>query len=252
MTLIVRRLATFAIFGLVWALAVHFGNVSPNILPQITDVALATVELLGRDTFYVAVATTVRDAAIGLAIASVLGVSAGVAIGAMPALERSTRLLIDFGRSFPQIALLPIFLLTLGASSQMKVTLIAIGCFFPILLQSIYGARKMNSTLQDTVRAFRLPWRLRFFRVLLPSASPFILTGFRIAVVVSILVSVAVEITSPVTGIGRELAEARDFYETDIAIAYAIYAGILGVLVNAAVDQLERRILRWHLSDKEA
>ncbi|WP_421953258.1 ABC transporter permease [Pelagibacterium sp.] len=252
MTLAVRRFATFAVVGIVWALGVQFGNISPAVLPQITDVAFAVIELLGRETFYPALFATVRDAAIGLAIASILGIVAGVVIGATPPVERSTRLIIDFGRSFPQIALLPIFLLILGANSQMKITLIAIGCFFPILLQSIYGARRMDSTLSDTVRAFRIPWRLRFFRVMLPSASPFILTGFRIAVVVSILVAVAVEITSPVQGIGRELALARNYYETDIAIAYAIYAGILGVLVNAAVDQLERRILRWHLSDKEA
>lgn len=247
-----RQIGVFALFLLTWAAAARFGGISASTLPPVTDVAAALVGLWWDPAFFPAVFLTVRDALTALAIATVLGIAAGVVIGTTPWLERSTRLLVDFGRSFPQVALLPIFLMLLGATSTMKIVLVAIACFFPVLLQTIYGARRLDETMADTVRAFRLPLALRVWRVTIPAASPFIFTGFRIALIVSILVSIGIEILSQVEGMGRELADARSFYRTDIAFAYAIYAGLLGVTVNAVADRIEALLLGWHLrSGKE-
>lgn len=134
----------------------------------------------------------------------------------------------------------------------MKIVLIAFACFFPILLQTIYGTRQLDSTLRDTVRAYRIPVHLKYLKVILPAASPMIMTGLRISVVVSILVAIAIEITSPVKGMGDELSKARDFYETNVAIAYALYAGLLGVIVNAVADRSEKHFLSWHFRSQEA
>lgn len=247
-----QQLGVFALFLLIWAAATRFGGISAATLPPVADVAAALVGLWWDPAFFPAVLQTVRDAFAALVIATLLGIIAGVVIGTTPWLERSTRLLVDFGRSFPQVALLPIFLMFFGATSTMKIVLVAIACFFPVLLQTIYGARRLDETMADTVRAFRLPLLLRVWRVTIPAASPFIFTGFRIALIVSILVSIGVEILSQVEGMGRELAMARSFYRTDIAFAYAIYAGLLGVLVNAAADRIEALLMDWHLrSEKE-
>jgi len=242
-----QQVGVFALFLLIWAAATMFGGISPSTLPPVTDVAKALVSLWWDPAFLPSVLLTMRDAFAGLMIATVLGIGAGVVIGTTPWLERSTRLLVDFGRSFPQIALLPIFMMFFGATSTMKIILVSIACFFPVLLQTIYGARRLDETMADTVRAYRLPLYLRVWKVTIPSASPFIFTGFRIALIVSILVSIGVEILSQVKGMGRELALSRSFYRTDIAFAYAIYAGLLGVLVNAAADRLEAMLLGWHL-----
>lgn len=247
----VHQVGVFALFLLAWSAAARFGGVSPSTLPPVTDVASALVSLWGDPAFVPSVLRTVRDALSGLMIATFLGIAAGVVIGTSPWLERSTRLIVDFGRSFPQIALLPIFLIAFGATSTMKIVLVSIACFFPVLLQTIYGARRLDETMADTVRAYRLPMHLRVLKVTIPAASPFIFTGFRIALIVSILVSIGVEILSQVQGMGRQLADARSFYRTDIAFAYAIYAGALGVLVNAAADRVERALLGWHLRSQE-
>lgn len=247
-----EQVGVFALFLLIWAVAARFGGISPSTLPPVSEVAKALVDLWWDPAFLPSVLLTVRDAFSGLMIATVLGIGAGVAIGTTPWLERSTRLIVDFGRSFPQIALLPIFLMMFGATSTMKIVLVSIACFFPVLLQTIYGARQLHETLADTVRAYRLPMYLRVWKVTVPAASPFIFTGFRIALIVSILVSIGVEILSQVEGMGRELALSRAFYRTDIAFAYAIYAGVLGVVVNAAADRIEAQLLGWHLrSEKE-
>ncbi|MDC0739382.1 ABC transporter permease subunit [Cognatishimia sp. SS12] len=203
--------------------------------------------LWGRPEFLPAVWLTISSALAGLCIASVLGIVLGLIIGMVPALERTTRFLVDFGRSFPVIALFPGMLLLLGATTKMVITLVSIACFFPILIQAIYGARRLESTIRDTVRCYRLPPFLRFRRVVLPAAGPFIFTGVRIAIVKSILISFGIGVVSPVGGMGHELSVARGYFETDIAFAYAVYAGILGISVNAFSDIFEKRVLNWHL-----
>lgn len=232
-----------------WALANATGSAS-SILPPLGDVARQFVALLSQPDFRVAFLATIYDAARGLVIAALLAIPLGVLIGMFPAAERATRAIVDFGRSFPVIALLPILILLLGATAEMKVVAIVIACFFPILLQSIYGARRLEPTIVDTVRGYRIPGHLRFFKVLLPAAGPFIATGLRIATTVSILVAVGVEIVSLTPGIGREISLSRSFNDTPSTFAYIIYAGLLGVALTVLWDLAEARLLRWHIRSK--
>jgi ABC-type nitrate/sulfonate/bicarbonate transport system permease component len=245
---VLQILAAASVVAL-WALANATGF-AESILPPVTSVAREFVGVLSRPEFLSAFGATVFDAARGLLIAAILAIPLGILIGMLPSLEVATRVLIDFGRSFPVIALLPILVLLLGATAAMKVVAIAIACFFPILLQTIYGARRLDPTIADTVRSYRIPAHLRFFRVLLPAAGPFIATGLRIATTVSILVAVGVEIVSLTPGLGREISLSRSYNETATTYAYIVYAGLLGVAITMLWDLAEARLLRWHIRAK--
>jgi len=234
---------------LLWWLANVTGTAT-SVLPPVADVFRQFFMVWTRPEFVSGFGATVFDAARGLLIAAVLAIPLGVLMGMFPRVEIATRVLVDFGRSFPVIALLPILVLLLGATAIMKVVAIAIACFFPILLQTIYGARRLDPTIVDTVRSFRIPGHLRFFKVLLPAAGPFIATGLRIATTVSILVAVGVEIVSMTPGIGREIALSRSYNETDTTYAYIVYAGLLGIAITTLWDLAEARLLRWHIRSK--
>jgi len=234
---------------LLWWLANVTGTAS-SVLPPVADVLRQFFTVWGRPEFVSGFGATVFDAARGLLVAALLAIPLGVLLGMFPRAEIATRVLVDFGRSFPVIALLPILVLLLGATAIMKVVAIAIACFFPILLQTIYGARRLDPTIVDTVRSFRIPGHLRFFKVLLPAAGPFIATGLRIATTVSILVAVGVEIVSMTPGIGREIALSRSYNETDATYAYILYAGLLGIAITTLWDVAEARLLRWHIRSK--
>lgn len=247
--LILRQaVAAFSLIFL-WALA-NAAGVGATILPPVTDVVRQFFVVLTQAEFVSAFAATVADAGRGLAISAILAIPLGILIGMFPRLEESSRALVDFGRSFPVPALLPILVLVLGATATMKVVAITAACFFPILLQTIYGARRLDPTIVDTVRSFRIPAHLRFFRVLLPASGPFIATGLRIATTISILVAVGVEIVSLTPGIGREIALSRSYNDTATTYAYIAYSGLLGVAVTGLWDAAEARLLRWHIGSK--
>lgn len=246
MPLILKQILLAAAIAALWWLANVTGTAT-SVLPPVIEVAQQFFVVLTRPEFQSAFLATVFDAARGLGIAAVLAIPIGVLLGMFPAAESGTRIVVDFGRSFPVPALLPILVLLFGATATMKVVTITLACFFPILLQSIYGARRLDPTIVDTIRGFRIPAHLRFFGVLLPAAGPFIATGLRIATAVSILVAVGVEIVSLAPGLGREIALSRSYGETATTFAYIAYAGLLGIALTMLWDAAEARLLRWHL-----
>lgn len=242
----ISQIAVIAGLFVVWALSGAAGLLNPAIMPRIENVAAALIEVLSRPEFFPALWATLFDAVAGVTLATVVAVPLGVLIGMFPGVERATRKLLDFGRSFPVVALMPIFVLIIGANSTMKITITSIACFFPILLQTVYGARRLEPTIVDTIQSYRVPFALRFFHVILPASAPFIATGIRIAISISILVTVGTEVIIQITGLGSQVNFARTYNEVDIAFAYTLYAGLLGVLLTAVWDLFEGRILSWH------
>ncbi len=243
---LIQQIGVAVALILVWALGDAAGIYNPDVLPPVTDVARSFVAVWWRPEFLPALFGTLRDAVIGIFVAAVIAVPLGILIGMLQTVERATRTVLDFGRSFPVVALMPILVLIIGANELMKTVTIAIACFFPILLQTIYGARRLEPVIHDTVRSFRIPFHLRFRRVLLPAAAPYIATGIRIAAAVSILVAVGTEIIIQVTGLGAQINISRINNEVAISFAYVIYAGLLGVLLTGVWELAEGWLLAWN------
>jgi NitT/TauT family transport system permease protein len=228
-----------------WALVSSVHLISASALPSPFATAGRFVSLLGQGEFWDAVGATLRGAVVGLLAAALVGIPLGLVTGTYAAAEESSRLAVDFLRSFPVIALLPVFLLVLGSTPSMKATVVFIACVFPVFLQAQYGARGVPPTIAETVQAYRIPRLLRFRRVILPSATPSIMTGLRLAATTSVLVAIGVEILTTLPGIGHEVTQQQQSGNSDIAFAYIFTAGILGYGINRASMFVEKSLLRW-------
>lgn len=237
--------AVAALLGL-WTLAVRAEVLDGQLLPPPVDVVQALGEAAGSGDLWAALLSTLRSAVAGLALATVVGVPLGVGIGMSGRLERTTRILLDLGRSFPVIALLPVMILIMGANDQMKVAVVFTGCVFPIIVQALYGARRIEPVIADTVRAYRTPRHLQFLKVVLPSAAPYVATGIRVATAGAVLISVAVEVLSQTAGLGRQITLAQQGGSSAVSLAYVFCAGMLGLLINSALAAAETRLLAWH------
>lgn len=245
-SLLVWQLATALIIVGLWTLVYESGALSHELVPPLWDVAREFVTLATTGAFWTALGTTVSNALIGLALGAVVGVPLGLLLGINRAAYRSAEFLIDLGRSFPVIALLPVMVLVLGATSQMEIVVVFSGVLWPILLQTIYGARRIDAVIADTVRSYRIPTRLRFVKVVLPNAAPMAATGVRIAASASILIAVGVEVLSLTPGMGGNLARAQTDGAPALAIAYVIYAGLVGLALNKILWVAEGRVLSWN------
>lgn len=237
---------------LVWWMASHFRWLPPEILPAPLEVFIAFFELAVTSTFWLAFFQTVRAALLGLGLSIAIGVPVGLVLGMLPPVERTTRFLMDLGRAFPVIALLPVMILILGVTVEMEVTVIVLGVVWPIIVQTTYGSRRLDPVIRDTVKTYRITVPLRFLKVVLPAASPFIMTGVRVATSVSILIAMGVEILGRTPGMGFQLGMAQVDGAPDVALAYVLYAGLLGMTLNALIQLAEDKLIVWNARGDKA
>ncbi|MDN3310207.1 ABC transporter permease [Microbacterium oryzae] len=243
-----RRILSLVVIAaaiIAWEVVARTGLLSAALLPPASEVLVALWRLLPQSGFWGSVGLTVGGAMIGLAISAVIAIPIGLMAGLIPFVERSTRMLVDLGRSFPSIALLPVIVLVHGTSITSKVIAVVLACSFPLIVQSLYGARGIDPAIVETSRAYRVRAPLYFLRVALPTATPSIMTGLRLAATMAVLVSVGSEVVGSIPGIGFGLATAQVDGATSTAFAYFIVAGTLGYVVTRSAETLEGHFLRW-------
>jgi len=242
--LILIRLGLVVVVLGVWEL-LWLVHAFPKQVPDPIAVIVAIVRLLIAAVFWNALGQTLFGALIGWLVAAAIGIVLGVAIGTSGFLTRSVEVVLEFGRSFPVIALMPMVVLVIGVNPRMEVFMVALSCCWPILIQAIAGSRRQDQALVDMSRVFRISRARRFRRVTIPGALPFITTGLRVALSIALLVDVGVGVLSQTPGIGRNISLSQDAGRWDVAFAYILLIGLVGWGVNWLVRLIERRALRW-------
>mgnify|MGYP001030768541 FL=1 len=187
--------------------------------------------------------------AAGLAIAIVAGTLIGLLIGEFEGLRRAATPTLNFLRSIPPAAIVPLVIVAMGIGSAPKIFIIALACFWPVLLNTIDGVRGIPPQLRDTVKAFRIPLALRFRRVLVMAALPQIMAGIRIAIAVALVLMVISEFFGASVGVGFYINEAKQRFAMPETWAGTVLIGILGYVLSALFLRLERWLLAWYFQD---
>ncbi|MBZ5739551.1 ABC transporter permease [Nocardioides mangrovi] len=244
-----RRLALQTAFVLAilaaWSVARMADVMTVDALPAPWSVAERLVEDVQTADYWTTLLDTLRSAVGGLVAAALVGIPLGLVTGTYAWAERSTRVLVEFGRSFPVIAILPVMLLVMGTSFMMKGVVVFLACVFPLIIQAQYGAQSVSESVDETVRSYRIGRLLRFRKVVLPAASPSVWTGLRIAATMAVLVSIGVEILTTVPGVGHVIVTSQQDQNSANAYAYILTAGLLGFIVTRLVQLAEARALAW-------
>lgn len=224
------------------------GIVSQSYLPPASTILSRAVRLAGDTDFLTNVLATIKAWAIGLGLSIAIAVPLGVLLGSVPGVNTATRAIVEFLRPIPSVALIPLAGLLLGSGTEMKVSLIVYASVWPILFNTIYGLQDVDPIAKETLRTFGFGRLEVIWRVSLPSAAPFIATGVRLAASIGLILAISTEILSGFgDGLGAFIQQAQSAPDgaTDVLAATA-WAGMLGLLVNLALLQGERRLFRWH------
>jgi ABC-type nitrate/sulfonate/bicarbonate transport system permease component len=182
----------------------------------------------------------------GWAIAVLVGVPLGVMIGRSRFAADLVDPTLQFLRAVPGPALIPAFIILLGTESLMRITLIAFGAIWPVLLNSIEGIRTVDPVQLQTAEVFRLPPRAQLSRIMLPAASPKIFAGMRVALGLAVILMVVSELVASTNGIGYRIQNAQImFLLTDMWCGIVLLA-LIGSTLNWLFLRFERRALEWH------
>jgi ABC-type nitrate/sulfonate/bicarbonate transport system permease component len=245
-----RRLIALAVVAVLWQISAS--ALGPDTLPGVWPCLSAFGNALATGTFWAAAGNTALSTLLGLAIAVVVAVPLGAVIGSFDVVDRSTRVLVDVLRTIPPITLLPLVLLLYGPTLQMSLVLVVYGAFWPMLLHSIYAIRDIEPVQRDVAAAFGLPTGVRWKTLVLPSVLPLVLVGVRVSATIALLMSVAAELVGTAPGVGAEITAAQVAGQTDVAYVYVICAALLGIGINSLMRLVERKVIAWHPSIRNA
>jgi NitT/TauT family transport system permease protein len=229
------------------------GIVHRDFLPPASVVLSRAVGLAEDPEFLSNLWSTIKAWAIGLAIAVGAGVSLGLVLGSVPVLNTAARAIIEFLRPIPSVALIPLVSLILGSGLRTEATLIVYAAAWPVLFNTIYGLQDVDPVAKDTLRAFGFGRLSVLLWVSVPSAAPFIATGVRLAAGIALILAVGTEILSGFgQGLGIFIAQAQQSVDgTADVLAGTVWAGALGLVINAVLVLGEWRLFHWRRAEAD-
>jgi NitT/TauT family transport system permease protein len=183
---------------------------------------------------------------VGFAIGAGLALPLGLSMGASQRVYAWFNPLIQLLRPIPPIAYIPLSILWFGLGNPPAVFLIALGAFFPVLMNTIAGVRQVDGIYLRAARNLGAGGRTMFLRVILPAAVPYILSGVRIGIGTAFIVVIVSEMIAVNNGLGFRILEAREYFWSDKIIAGMITIGLWGLAIDVGMNRLNNYLLRWH------
>lgn len=233
-------------FAIAWQLCVESEIVDSQFLPSLASTAAAFADIAEGREFWLSLLVSLYRAIMGL----VLGSAVGIALGAFMATSRRANgfwgPLVGITYSLPKSALVPLFILWFGIGNVTNILVVVLSCLLPVVVSTYHGVKAVPELLVWSARAMGTPRREVLIRILLPASLPSILSGIRIALGFSFVLTLSAEMIAAKSGIGKLIY----LYGENGAYAH-MFAGIAAVVVLAysadrALLRAERHLLRWH------
>ncbi len=231
-----------------WELIPRLGLIDERFLPPASEVIAALVVDFGLTAFWIAVGETMKAWFLGLLIAVAAAVLVGFIIGSSDFLRKATNSTIEFLRPIPSVALIPLAVLLFGVKIESSLLLIVYASFWQVLIQVLYGVADVDTVANNTAKTYGLGRMARIRYVVFPTALPYLMTGVRLAAAVALVLAITAELVIGSPGLGREIALAQSGGAISGMYALVLATGLIGVLINMLMRQIEKRILGWHSS----
>jgi ABC-type nitrate/sulfonate/bicarbonate transport system permease component len=232
-----------ALVTLEWAVASR--HIRRALVPAPTDVFAELVHIIRAGDLWAPLAQTISLLAIAYIVASVLAVAVGLAMGRSRTLFNLLEPLVEILRPLPKPALLPPLILFLGIGSAMKITIVGLAVFFPVLINTVQGVRGIDPVMIGTARTFGYGRFQIVRKIVLPAALPFIFTGLRVSLGLGLILVVVAEMLAGTGGVGYLILDMQRMFQARAMYAWLVILACLGFVLNAGFVLLERRILFW-------
>ena len=229
----------------IWELICQSGVVSSLFLPAPSAIINALLEMIADGEIGVSLAASLYRILAGFFVGSLIGLAVGLVTGTSALMDKIGTPIVNAIYPIPKIALLPLFILWLGIGELSKVTIIALGVFFPVAMNTYSGVKNVDTLLLKVAASFNASWWMTMKSVVLPNALPMIFAGLRLAAGTSLLLLVAAEMIAAQVGIGALILHYGDLMITDKLMAGVIVLSLLGLVFNLILQFLERKAIPW-------
>ena len=242
------RAASILFFLVVWE--IYGRETDPILFTYPTAVVEAFFKLLASGELLRQMAVSLGALAAGFGLSLILGVGLGLAMGCSRLAEVIFEPHVNALYATPQVALTPLFMMWFGLGFAVKVAVVFLFAFFPILINTASGAKNVSASIVEVGRAYQASRRQIMFKIVFPAALPFIMAGVRIAVGRGLVGMIVAELFTAITGLGAMLSLYGNIFETAKMFVVIIVLAGLGIGLIHATQMLERKMARWKESER--
>lgn len=234
-----------ALFLAFWELSIPLFDVPEIFLPRPSLVIVTLYDLFATKSLAYDLMLTLYRIFAGFFLAAVIGIGLGLLMGMSRRIYAICDVFVAALYPVPKIALVPLLVIWLGSGNAFQIALSALGCIFPILVNTIIGVRQCDEGLILAARDLGASAVQIQRKVVLPAAVPAIFGGLRLALGISIILVVAAEMQTARYGLGAKLQLAGQILETGQVFAILLLLAILGILLTKGQQYLDGKINRW-------
>ncbi|MDP3617102.1 MAG: ABC transporter permease subunit [Rhodoferax sp.] len=204
----------------------------------------AALRALGRaaldGSLLQATAFTLSAAALGLAVAAVLGIAFGIALGLSQRAAHVSFFSIEVLRPIPSVALIPLAMLVFGFGLRMEFSIVAFACFWPLLILTQAAVQQVEPRLLEVSHVLGLSPAQRSLKIILPAIVPRLFVALRLGLSLALVVAVTVEVAANPNGMGYAMMIAQQSLQPALMLGWLVWIGLLGYAINVAALRLQR------------
>jgi NitT/TauT family transport system permease protein len=230
---------------LLWEVSARAGVVDVRFFPAPSGIAHQAVELTSSGELWGHLAASLQRLAWGTLLGGIPALLLGIAMGLYRPIRAAIDPLISATYPVPKSAILPLILLIFGLGEASKIVMVALGVFFPVLINTITGVLQIDKIYLDVGRNFRATRWQTFRTVALPGALPSIMAGIKLGIGMGLILIAIAEMVGAKNGIGFMIWDAWQILSVETMYVGLIVISILGFLLTLILNEIEGWILPW-------
>lgn len=242
-------IATWIAIFLLWYIITKLQIFSPTLVPSPNRVWNTFLSILksgyNRVSIWMHLGASFKRLFLALGLAILTAIPIGLLSGYFSKIEAIIDSVVEFYRPLPPLAYYTLLILWFGIDDKSKVVLLFLAGFAPIYLACVSAVRKINEDYILSAKSLGAKQKQIFFRIVLPACLPEIFTGVRTAFGVSYTTLVSAEMIAATSGIGWMVLDASNFLKSDVIFVGILIMGLTGILIDAVLRFLEKRIVFW-------
>jgi ABC-type nitrate/sulfonate/bicarbonate transport system permease component len=230
---------------LLWELCARFGFIDTRFFPAPSSIMKTMFEMLGTGELVTHTAISLQRLGYGTVLGSIPALVLGIAMG----LNRPVRAVFDplIAATYPvpKSAILPLALLIFGLGEGSKIFMVAVGVFFPVVINATTGVLEINRIYLDVGRNYKASRWNTFWTIALPGALPVIMTGFKLGIGIGLVLIAIAEMIGAESGLGYMIWTAWETFSVEQMYVGLFMIAIIGFVLTVALNEIERVIVPW-------
>jgi NitT/TauT family transport system permease protein len=230
---------------LLWEISARSGLIDVRFFPAPSSIATQAIALTGSGELWGHLAASLQRLAWGTLLGGIPALLLGITMGLYRPIRAAIDPLISATYPVPKSAILPLILLIFGLDEASKIVMVALGVFFPVLINTITGVLQIDKIYLDVGKNFRATRWQTFRTVAFPGAMPSIMAGIKLGIGMGLILIAIAEMVGAKNGIGFMIWDAWQILSVETMYVGLIVISVLGFLLTLILNEIEGWILPW-------